>query len=70
MITNFNIPMVGYHLKQGRILMTVAEKKEWYLEYEITVNRAGLLGDISSLLGMLGISIVTINGVDQGRRGY
>ena len=40
MITNFNIPMVGYHLKQGRILMTVAEKKEWYLEYEITVNRA------------------------------
>ena len=69
MITNFNIPMVGYHLKQGRILMTVAEKKEWYLEYEITVNRAGLLGDISSLLGMLGISIVTINGVDQGRRG-
>ena len=70
MITNFNIPMVGYHLKQRRILMTVAEKKEWYLEYEITVNRAGLLGDISSLLGMLGISIVTINGVDQGRRGY
>ena len=49
--------------------MTVAERKEWYLEYEITINRAGLLGDISSLLGMLGISIVTINGVDQGKRG-
>ena len=47
--------------------MTVA-KKEWYLEYEIIVNR-GLLGDVSSLLGMLGISIITINGVDQGRRG-
>ena len=45
--------------------MTVA-KKEWYLEYEIIVNRAGLLGDVSSLLGML---IITINGVDQGRRG-
>ena len=45
--------------------MTVA-KKEWYLEYEIIVNRAGLLGDVSSLLGMLGISIITINGVDQG----
>ena len=27
------------------------------------------LGDVSSLLGMLGISIVTINGVDQGKRG-
>ena len=49
--------------------MTVAKKKEWYLEYEIIVNRAGLLGDVSSLLGMLGISIITINGVDQGRRG-
>lgn len=49
--------------------MAVAERKEWYLEYEITINRAGLLGDISSLLGMLGISIVTINGVDQGKRG-
>ena len=49
--------------------MTFAKRKEWYLEYEITVNRAGLLGDISSLLGMLGISIVTINDVDQGKRG-
>ena len=49
--------------------MTFAKRKEWYLEYEITVNRAGLLGDISSLLGMLGISFVTINGVDQGKRG-
>ncbi|HHD6662793.1 TPA: YmfK family protein [Staphylococcus aureus] len=49
--------------------MTVAEKKEWYLEYEIEINRPGLLGDVSSLLGMLGISIVTINGVDQGKRG-
>ncbi len=33
------------------------------------MNRAGLLGDISSLLGMMGISIVTINGIDEGRRG-
>ena len=28
-----------------------------------------MLGDISSLLGILGINIITINGVDQGRRG-
>ncbi|OEK10051.1 DUF3388 domain-containing protein [Staphylococcus saprophyticus] len=49
--------------------MTVATKKEWYLEYEITMNRAGLLGDVSSLLGLMGISIVTINGIDEGRRG-
>lgn len=42
---------------------------QMYFEYEIAVNRPGLLGDISSLLGTLGISIITINGVDQGRRG-
>ena len=45
------------------------EKKEWYLEYEITRNRPGLLGDISSLLGMMSINIVTINGVEENRRG-
>lgn len=42
---------------------------QWYLEYEIQVNRPGLLGDISSLLGMLRVNIVTINGLDGGRRG-
>ena len=45
------------------------EKQEWYLEYEIQANRPGLLGDISSLLGMMSINIVTINGVDENRRG-
>jgi hypothetical protein len=44
-------------------------EKEWYLEYEIQKNRPGLLGDLASLLGMMKINIVTINGVDQGRRG-
>lgn len=44
-------------------------KKEWYLEYKILINRPGLLGEIASLLGMLSINIVTINGVDRGRRG-
>ncbi|MEK3808868.1 YmfK family protein [Bacillus sp. FSL H8-0547] len=45
------------------------DMQEWYLEYEIQKNRPGLLGDISSLLGMLSINIVTINGVDDSRRG-
>ena len=40
---------------------------EWFFEYEIQVNRPGLLGDISSLLGMLRVNIVTINGVDEGK---
>lgn len=40
--------------------------QEWYLEYEIEKgkNRPGLLGDIASILGMLSINIVTINGVE------
>jgi hypothetical protein len=45
------------------------EKQEWYLEYEIHKNRPGLLGDISSLLGMLSVNIIAINGVDDSRRG-
>jgi len=42
---------------------------EWYFEYEIQVNRPGLLGDIASLLGMLQVNIVAINGVAENRRG-
>ncbi|HLS60222.1 MAG TPA: DUF3388 domain-containing protein [Virgibacillus sp.] len=42
---------------------------EWYLEYELQYNRPGLLGDISSLLGMLAINIITINGVGKAKRG-
>jgi Protein of unknown function (DUF3388) len=45
------------------------EKTEWYLEYEIEINRPGLLGDISSLLGMLSINIIMINGLENYRRG-
>lgn len=43
--------------------------REWYLEYHIARDRPGLLGDVASLLGMLMINIVTINGVDTRRRG-
>ncbi|MGM9986489.1 MAG: DUF3388 domain-containing protein [Bacillaceae bacterium] len=42
---------------------------EWYMEYEIHKNRPGILGNVSSLIGMLNINIVTINGVDNMRRG-
>lgn len=47
----------------------MTDGKEWYLEYEIHKNRPGLLGDVSSLLGTLGINILTINGIDHDRRG-
>lgn len=45
------------------------EKTEWYFEYELQYNRPGLLGDISSLLGMLSIDIIMINGIEKSRRG-
>jgi hypothetical protein len=43
--------------------------KQWYLEYRIHKNRPGLLGDIASMLGMLGVNIITINGVEGHTRG-
>lgn len=42
---------------------------EWYLEYEIYQNRPGVLGGISSLMGILSINILTINGLEHNRRG-
>ena len=45
------------------------DKTEWYFEYELQYNRPGLLGDISSLLGMLSINIIMINGIENSRRG-
>lgn len=52
-----------------RLGVDLGEMKEWYLEYQIHKNRPGLLGDISSLLGMLSINIVSINGLEDRRRG-
>lgn len=45
------------------------EFKQWYMEYKIHKNRTGLLGDIASLMGMLEINILTINGVEVRTRG-
>ncbi|WP_027084372.1 DUF3388 domain-containing protein [Cohnella panacarvi] len=45
------------------------EPKQWYMEYKIHKNRPGLLGDIASLLGMLEVNIITINGVEDRTRG-
>lgn len=45
------------------------EMKQWYMEYKIHKNRPGLLGDIASLLGMLEVNILTINGVEDRTRG-
>jgi len=45
------------------------ETHEWYMEYRIHKNRPGLLGDVASILGMLNINIITINGVQNRNRG-
>jgi len=50
-------------------MVTGLERKQWYMEYTIHKNRPGLLGDIASLLGMLEVNILTINGVDNYTRG-
>lgn len=44
--------------------------RTWYLEYCIQKNKPGLLGEIASLLGMLKINIITVNGIDHQRRGF
>ena len=48
----------------------VDPKKEFYLEYEIHKNKPGLLGAITTLLGMLEINILTVNSINQVRRGF
>ncbi len=75
-ILSFSIRTKSFMMKLGDLLNRclflgeiVMQKTEWYLEYEIQYNRPGLLGDISSLLGMLSINIITINGVEHSRRG-
>ncbi len=59
----------GYKDMLYDLRSVIVEKTEWYFEYDIQKNRPGLLGDISSLLGMLSINIITINGIDEDKRG-
>ncbi len=42
---------------------------EWYLEYIIHQNKPGVLGDVATFLGLLGINIRMINGLAPQRRG-
>ncbi|MBX5436331.1 MAG: DUF3388 domain-containing protein [Alicyclobacillaceae bacterium] len=43
---------------------------EFYFQYRITHDRPGLLGDIASLLGMLGFNILQLGGVSDNSRGF
>lgn len=46
------------------------ERELWYFEYRIVQDRAGLLGDVATLFGMLGINIQTVNSLNGGRRSF
>ena len=41
-----------------------------YLEYDIQVNRPGLLSSVTNLLGMLNINIVQVASIGETRRGF
>ncbi|ACL69637.1 DUF3388 domain-containing protein [Halothermothrix orenii] len=41
----------------------------YYLEYKITHNRTGLLGDVASMLGLLNVNILTIASIENNYRG-
>lgn len=43
---------------------------EFYFQYHIQKNRPGLLGDIASLLGMLGFNIIQLGSVSDTGRGF
>lgn len=40
-----------------------------YLEYDIQQNKPGLLGAVTTLIGMLGLNILTVTGIEQKSRG-
>lgn len=41
-----------------------------YLEYEIHQNKPGLLGAVTTLIGMLGINILTVASIGEASRGF
>lgn len=43
---------------------------EYYFQYHIRRDRPGLLGDIASLLGMLGVNILQLSSVSEHGRGF
>jgi hypothetical protein len=43
---------------------------EVYFQYKILKDRPGLLGDIASLMGMLGFNILQLGGVSETGRGF
>lgn len=42
---------------------------EWYMEYVIHHDRPGLLGDVATFLGLMGVNITMINGIASHKRG-
>lgn len=49
---------------------TQDEVFEYYFQYKILKDRPGLLGDVASLLGMLGFNILQLGSVSETGRGF
>jgi len=54
-------------LTKARFLQT---ENLLYLEYDIQQNKPGLLGAVTSLIGMLELNILTVTGIGQTKRGF
>ncbi|QQE80868.1 DUF3388 domain-containing protein [Alicyclobacillus sp. SO9] len=54
----------------GREQDTTLPVTDFYFQYRILHNRPGLLGDLASLLGMLGFNIVQLNDLTEESRGF
>lgn len=45
-------------------------ENQLYLEYDIRQNKPGLLGAVTTLIGMFDLNILTVTGIGQTRRGF
>lgn len=44
--------------------------EQLYLEYDIQLNRPGIMGSVTTLLGMLNINIVQVGSIGESHRGF
>lgn len=65
---------VWYGVNKGMLEMSISESgqrpDQYFFQYTILRDRPGLLGDIASLLGMLGFNILQLAGVSEHGRGF
>lgn len=65
-----DVPNLSNNVSNVDAEMDQPTEYEYYFQYEILHNRPGLLGDIASLLGMLGFNILQLGSVSENGRGF